>query len=347
MKNLNTLQYSVGQYSKENSHRDLFGCTYKTIRSFKRVLASSELNEKSIEFGSKQALKKFIYPVIDDIKVKTKGIQIDTLFRPLMFDLMYFALTGFHLKSLDDPFFVEFNQESSKILKNVGKLYLFAVMMGKTEIPNACAPWLPLKLVVQKYFTRIHEEILTKKKSSLYAKLYNEYKDAQNELIFDCAVVMQAAFDTSLLTLQHVLHCLTKYQNYQEMIFNELNDLFGNGIDNENSMKSNSHKLHNLNAFIHEVLRMFPPSTTAISRRVDDPNGIMIDGYHIPKNGTVSVNIYAINRDEKYWKYGNQFNIDNFKNDKGEFYYDKGKNQSFATFGFGPRMCPVKFALFS
>ena len=340
-KTLKDIQFTKGEYSANNKERDYFGKNFKTVRNFKRVLASSELNAKSVEIGCLDALKKFIYPVFDDEKVATHGIDVASIFHPLVFDLLYFAVTGFHIDSTDDPFFVEFVKTADQVANQIFEQIINCMTMGRTEIPHTDQnPFKPLVDVTEKYLIKNQNEILTKNKDSLYAKLYNDYKDDESELIFDCAIVLSAALDALSIELQQVIYHLTKYPKEQQMIYDELCQVFKENDMEIKDMRSNLSKLHNLNAFVFEVLRWFPPTIGSNIRKIVEPNGRMINGYRLPKGASVGANIYAINRDKKYWKYGDEFNINNFKNDKNEFYYEKGKKQSFATFGFGPRMCP-------
>ena len=86
---------------------------------------------------------------------------------------------------------------------------------------------------------------------------------------------------------------------------------------------------------IKETLRVHPVVPMLLPRECRESCKVM--GYDIPKGATVFVNVWAINRDPKYWDDAETFKPDRFEDGKVDF---KGTDFEFTPFGAGRRMCP-------
>ncbi|XP_072263162.1 cytochrome P450 2J6-like [Pyxicephalus adspersus] len=62
---------------------------------------------------------------------------------------------------------------------------------------------------------------------------------------------------------------------------------------------------------------------------------VQLNGYTIPKGTVVLTDLSSLHYDEKYWKYPNEFNPENFLNEDGELV----KVEAFLPFSAGPRVC--------
>ncbi|KAH7338348.1 cytochrome P450 [Rhizoctonia solani] len=85
-------------------------------------------------------------------------------------------------------------------------------------------------------------------------------------------------------------------------------------------------------AFVQEVMRMFPPAPLGLSHLSTED--IEFQGYRIPKGTTINANIWAILRDPKHFSSPHTFNPSRFMGSKPEL--DPRK----FIFGFGRRVCP-------
>lgn len=91
---------------------------------------------------------------------------------------------------------------------------------------------------------------------------------------------------------------------------------------------------------IMETLRLHPPLSTIPRACREEVN---INGYNIPMNTYVIINVWAMGRDPKYWKNPESFEPERFDENRANFY---GAHFEFLPFGSGKRMCPgIAFSL--
>nr|CAB3445873.1 unnamed protein product [Digitaria exilis] len=86
---------------------------------------------------------------------------------------------------------------------------------------------------------------------------------------------------------------------------------------------------------IKETLRLHPVVPLLLPRECRESCKIM--GYDVPKGTTVFVNVWAINRDPKYWDDAMAFKPERFEAGTVDF---KGTDFEYTPFGAGRRMCP-------
>lgn len=101
------------------------------------------------------------------------------------------------------------------------------------------------------------------------------------------------------------------------------------------------HRLIYLKSVIKEILRLHPPLPLLIPR--ESREKCQINGYDIPAKTRVTINVWAIGRDPRYWVDAESFKPERFINNPIDF---KGANFEYIPFGAGRRMCPgIAFAL--
>ncbi|KAF8691311.1 hypothetical protein HU200_040437 [Digitaria exilis] len=86
---------------------------------------------------------------------------------------------------------------------------------------------------------------------------------------------------------------------------------------------------------IKETLRFHPVVPLLLPRECQESCKIM--GYDVPKGATVFINVWAINRDPKYWDDAMAFKPERFEAGMVDF---KGTDFEYTPFGAGRRMCP-------
>ncbi|XP_024523691.1 flavonoid 3'-monooxygenase-like [Selaginella moellendorffii] len=94
-------------------------------------------------------------------------------------------------------------------------------------------------------------------------------------------------------------------------------------------------KLSYIHNVVNEVFRLHPPAPLLLSRH--STQHCLVNGYKIPKNSRVLVNVWSIARDASLWESPNLFNPDRFAESSISF---KGKNFELLPFGSGRRICP-------
>ncbi|CAL4970949.1 unnamed protein product [Urochloa decumbens] len=93
--------------------------------------------------------------------------------------------------------------------------------------------------------------------------------------------------------------------------------------------------LRYIKLIIKETLRLHPVVPLLLPRECRESCKVM--GYDVPKGTTVFVNVWAINRDPKYWDDATTFKPERFEAGTVDF---KGTDFEYTPFGAGRRMCP-------
>ncbi|XP_050204418.1 cytochrome P450 93B2-like [Mercurialis annua] len=141
-----------------------------------------------------------------------------------------------------------------------------------------------------------------------------------------------AATDTTAITLEWALAELIKNPQVLEKARDEINRVVGNKRIVQESDNSN---LHYIQAILKETFRLHPPIPMLARKSIQDCH---INGYKIPANSLLFVNIWAIGRDSKYWKNPLSFEPERFLNSRK---FDlRGQNYELLPFGSGRRSCP-------
>ncbi|XP_026432125.1 cytochrome P450 71A1-like [Papaver somniferum] len=96
-----------------------------------------------------------------------------------------------------------------------------------------------------------------------------------------------------------------------------------------------------LKCVVKETLRLHAPVPTVV--RMNSSDSVKIGGYDIPSNTGIFINIWAIQRNPKYWDKPEEFCPERFESNPIDF---KGQDFEFIPFGSGRRGCPgVSFGL--
>ncbi|KAK6158760.1 hypothetical protein DH2020_006074 [Rehmannia glutinosa] len=99
-------------------------------------------------------------------------------------------------------------------------------------------------------------------------------------------------------------------------------------------LESDIQKLSYLKMVIKETLRLHPPGPLLCPRRCREQS--KIDGYDIPVNTIVMINVWAIGRNPDYWQEPGKFEPERFEDVATDF---NGKHFEFIPFGSGRRIC--------
>ncbi|XP_023746103.1 7-ethoxycoumarin O-deethylase [Lactuca sativa] len=176
-------------------------------------------------------------------------------------------------------------------------------------------------------------------------QVFLELKQENNESSFTDTQIKALFMDFFVAgthTTTTVTECtmmeLLKNPDIMKKIQDELEQVVGlNNIVEESHLPN----LPYLDATIKETFRLHPTLPLLVTR---SPNkSCKVDKYTVPKGSNVFLNVWAIQRDPKYWDNPLEFNPNRFLNHDGttntKFDYN-GLNTNFLAFGAGRRRCP-------
>lgn len=101
--------------------------------------------------------------------------------------------------------------------------------------------------------------------------------------------------------------------------------------------ESDISRLPFLQAVLKETLRLHPPLPFLLPHKAEA--SVDINGYMVPKNTQVIVNVWAIGRDERVWENPDRFAPERFMGGASEIDIF-GQHFELTPFGSGRRVCP-------
>ncbi|KAK1430561.1 hypothetical protein QVD17_13387 [Tagetes erecta] len=141
-----------------------------------------------------------------------------------------------------------------------------------------------------------------------------------------------AATDTTSTMVEWVMAEMLNNPDVMKRVQDELTTVVGiNNIVEESHMP----KLTYFDAVIKETFRLHPPLPLLIQRCPGET--CKVDGYIVPKDTMVFMNVWAIHRDPNNWPEPLEFKPERFLNGKWDY---SGNNLKFLPFGTGRRICP-------
>ncbi|KAJ9079999.1 hypothetical protein DSO57_1029741 [Entomophthora muscae] len=175
--------------------------------------------------------------------------------------------------------------------------------------------------------TEDHDDLL-----SLMTKASMDDKEEglnEEEVINDLSIFFLAGHDTTANTLTTTFYYLAKHPEIQEKVRQEVNAVL-NGekrIPTAEELK----QLHYIDCIIKESMRIV--TTVPQLRRYCKDGYTLTNGFAVPKDTFVTLQMWNVHHDNKVYPDPYSFNPDRFKEAHGP-----EKNQWMA-FGFGSRMC--------
>lgn len=144
--------------------------------------------------------------------------------------------------------------------------------------------------------------------------------------------VLIASMDTSSTVVQWVMSELLKNPTQMTKLKKELEREVGFGRMVE---EKDIERLKHLELVIKETLRLHPTAPLLIPRAaVED---CTVEGFHIPKDATLLVNVWAIGRDPDVWSDPEKFIPERFEGSGVDY---RGQHFELIPFGSGRRSCP-------
>lgn len=155
-----------------------------------------------------------------------------------------------------------------------------------------------------------------------------------------CVAMIFAAHDTTLATVQGMLHYLKVLPSLEERLRAEVDVVWDGKAPVTRKLME---MLPTCRAFIMEVLRIVPPVGAVIRQCKTD---LDIDGYVVPAGMKIAVGSASVAQNFFGAQDAAEFRIDRYLDHAGSFIDRTYETAAFAAFGGGGRMCiGYKFAL--
>jgi len=152
----------------------------------------------------------------------------------------------------------------------------------------------------------------------------------RNELV----TFIVAGHETVASALSWALCLLSENPTYQELIFNEVQEVLGE----RTPVFADYPNLPATKAVLDEAMRLYPPAWVLTRSTIADDE---IAGVEIKAGSLIVISPWVVHRDPVAWPDANKFDPTRFLNQR------KIEQGSFIPFGLGNRMCIGKdFALF-
>ncbi|KAK4381445.1 Flavonoid 3'-monooxygenase [Sesamum angolense] len=145
--------------------------------------------------------------------------------------------------------------------------------------------------------------------------------------------ILAGGTDTSSTTIEWVMAELLCHPSVMEKVQNELDKVVG-----LNNIVEESHilKLEYLDAVVKETLRLYPLGPLLTPRTPSQ--SCTVGGYTIPKDSTVFLNVWFVQRDPLIWENPLEFKPERFLNNTEKMDFS-GNNFKYLPFGSGRRIC--------
>nr|AYM55638.1 cytochrome p450 [Croton stellatopilosus] len=142
-----------------------------------------------------------------------------------------------------------------------------------------------------------------------------------------------AATDTMATTLEWAMAELINHPKILEKAREEIKRVVG---DNRIVQESDNPNLEYIRAILKETFRFHPPVPLVSRKSIEE---CKINGYKIPANSLMFVNIWSIGRDPKYWNNPLEFKPERFLESNSNVDI-RGQHFELLPFGSGRRSCP-------
>ncbi|EIW78642.1 cytochrome P450 [Coniophora puteana RWD-64-598 SS2] len=134
----------------------------------------------------------------------------------------------------------------------------------------------------------------------------------EQEVIDEMRTLLFAGYETSSISLTWALIEVSKDQNTQRLLREELSHFYEGGADPSYDELTNPTTLPTLDAVVHEVLRLHPPlpevtrvalqdDVLPLSAPLTTASGHIVDTITIAKGTLVTTSMQYLNRSEKFW----------------------------------------------
>ncbi|XP_050440094.1 cytochrome P450 4C1-like [Adelges cooleyi] len=139
--------------------------------------------------------------------------------------------------------------------------------------------------------------------------LANEHQVTHKEMKDELITIISAGHETTAKVNSLIIFMLAHHQDVQQNVYQETNSIFSDGDFNRSPTYEDLQKMEYLERVIKETMRLYP-AIPFVHRQVQ--NEMMIGKYLIPADTIITIPIYCLHLNPKYYKDPDQFNPDNF-----------------------------------
>jgi len=156
-------------------------------------------------------------------------------------------------------------------------------------------------------------------------------KMTTQELRDNISIFFLAGHDTTSSAISFVLYFLAKYPEIQKKARQHVLDIVGKGVSVPNYEQQK--KMDYITMIIKETMRLYPSVAEIIERKLTQ--NLQLGDECLPAGSYITVSIYNLHHNPKYWKDPEAFNPDRFSQTNS----DKRPFFSWNPFGGGARAC--------
>ncbi|KXN72722.1 cytochrome P450 [Conidiobolus coronatus NRRL 28638] len=279
-----------------------------------------------------------------------KNADIDELMQRVTVEALGREIMGIKFDGISSPSQNEFVQNFNFVMRSALSPVYFI-------FPSIDRPWNPLRFEAYEKLKQVNiffdklisdrKEMMKqdenyKSKDILSLMIESNMKDlnglTEEDVRYNTLIFFLAGQDTTSFTLSAVLYLLAEHPEIQEKVRQEVIKVLGENeyVDGKIQVPTNEqlNQLEYLYAVIQETMRLYP-AVTILTNWVSK-NNYNYNGMNLPAGTVIDLYVYAINRNEKYFKNPNTFDPSRFL----EGGIDTNKlDSNWFSFGAGNRMC--------
>ncbi|KAF2087465.1 cytochrome P450 monooxygenase [Saccharata proteae CBS 121410] len=273
----------------------------------RRRVWSTAFSDKSLR-GYESRVQSYGDQLVRQLRAFSgQSVDVTKWFSLLAYDVMGDLAFGKNfgmLQSGEEHFAVRLLSEGMGILAFMVPPWFFRIL---TSIPGLAAGyWKFINYCNSQLDARLESKPEIPDIMSALLENFGSQKPTGVDLSYlqgDARLIIVAGSDTTSSTITHVFHYLARDP---ELILRLREEITPKVSADGHIVHREIQDLPYLNGVINEGLRLHPPVPTALPR-ITPPEGITIDGTHIPGNMTVICPAYAIARDEATYGRAEEF----------------------------------------